>query len=160
MSGLLLGGLVSLALCGIAGAWGYYKFVRLERRTRQAERLGELGMLTAGLAHEIKNPLSTLQLNLQLLREQLDDRISGLDDLIGLPAAAAGDLEERRKVLARMIRRLDGVTNEAGRLREILDGFLRYAGRIEAQPQPVDLARLAVDLDLAAMSLGNASRDG
>ena len=48
------------------------RFVILERRTRQAERLAELGTLTGGLAHEIKNPLSTVQLNLQLLREDLN----------------------------------------------------------------------------------------
>ena len=30
-----------------------------ERRARDAERLAVLGSMTAGLAHEIKNPLST-----------------------------------------------------------------------------------------------------
>ena len=31
-----------------------------ERRARDAERLAELGSMTGGLAHEIKNPLSTI----------------------------------------------------------------------------------------------------
>ena len=52
--------------------WFYRRVVALERRAVQAERLAELGTLTGGLAHEIKNPLSTVQLNLQLLREDLD----------------------------------------------------------------------------------------
>ena len=46
---------------------------RLEERARAAERLAELGTLTGGLAHEIKNPLSTLGLNVQLVQEDLSD---------------------------------------------------------------------------------------
>ena len=38
-----------------------------QRRARDAQRLAELGSMTAGLAHEIKNPLSTIGLNAQLL---------------------------------------------------------------------------------------------
>jgi signal transduction histidine kinase len=66
----LLGGWVSaLMLGGVGAVIAYRRFVRLQQRTRQAERLAELGTLTGGLAHEIKNPLSTVQLNLQLLGE-------------------------------------------------------------------------------------------
>ncbi len=42
-----------------------------ERRARDAERLAELGAMTGGLAHEIKNPLSTIGLNAQLLGEAI-----------------------------------------------------------------------------------------
>ncbi len=138
--GLIVGAAVTLAAAGIGAIFVVCKFVQLERRTARAERLGELGMLTAGLAHEIKNPLSTLQLNLQLLSEQLDDRM----DRLAVPRS--DELEERKKVLGRMRRRLDGVTKEAGRLREILDGFLRYAGRIEPERKPTPLAEVAEDL--------------
>src|SRR6516225_7024609 len=46
--------------------------IRLETRAQSAQRLAELGTLTGGLAHEIKNPLSTVLLNLQLLQEDLN----------------------------------------------------------------------------------------
>ena len=36
-----------------------------ERRARASERLADLGAMTGGLAHEIKNPLSTIGLNAQ-----------------------------------------------------------------------------------------------
>src|SRR5690606_26966195 len=112
------------------------QMVQLERRTAESERLAELGMLTGGLAHEIKNPLSTLQLNLQLLREDLEKRVR-----------AAGDTEAAQKSPdARMLRRLSSVSSEAGRLREILDDFLRYAGRIEPELRPVDLQSLAEEM--------------
>jgi signal transduction histidine kinase len=123
--GLLLG----LVGCGIAAAgvavWVYRRFILLQRRTRQAERLAELGTLTGGLAHEIKNPLSTVQLNLQLLQE---------------------DLDPRNPAYARVVNRLNTVQRETSRLKDILDDFLRYAGKLELQLQPVDLHDLLIEL--------------
>lgn len=124
-TGLLLGLLSSLALGSLAAVVAYRRIVRLQRRARHAERLAELGTLTGGLAHEIKNPLSTVQLNLQLLREDLDP-----DD----PAHA------------RVVRRLDTVQKETSRLRDILDDFLRYAGKLELHKQPVDVNNLLEEL--------------
>ena len=48
-----------------------------ERRAAAAQRLAELGAMTSGLAHEIKNPLSTIGLNAQLLAEGVDELASG-----------------------------------------------------------------------------------
>ncbi len=44
-----------------------------QRRARAAERMAELGAMTGGLAHEIKNPLSTIGLNAQLLGEAIGE---------------------------------------------------------------------------------------
>ena len=92
-----------------------------ERRARQAEHLAYVGTLTAGLAHEIRNPLSTLNLNLQLLREDLDR-----------PGSPAVD--------PRLLRKLDTLEQEARRLQKILDDFLKLAGKQEVrlQVQPVN----------------------
>jgi signal transduction histidine kinase len=116
--GLLVGCLSSLVLAAAVAVAAYRRIDRLQRRARQAERLAELGTLTGGLAHEIKNPLSTIQLNLQLLREDLPD---------GEPFSA------------RIINRLTTVQKEASRLRDILDDFLRFAGKMELDRKPVDL---------------------
>jgi PAS domain S-box-containing protein len=48
--------------------------MQLERQLRQADKLAALGTLSAGLAHEIKNPLSAVGLNLHLLVEELTER--------------------------------------------------------------------------------------
>lgn len=125
LAGLLVGLLVTAAVGAVAAVVAYRRIDRLQRRTRQAERLAELGTLTGGLAHEIKNPLSTVQLNLQLLREDLDP-----DD----------------PNHARMHRRLETVQKETSRLRDIVDDFLRYAGRIELHKQPVDVNAMLEDL--------------
>lgn len=138
---LLLGILLGSAMTVIVGLVLWMRLsrqvVQLERRTAESERLAELGMLTGGLAHEIKNPLSTLQLNLQLLREDLEERVG---------AAATGSEGGHNSPDARMLRRLCSVSNEAGRLREILDDFLRYAGRVEPELQVVDLHSLAEEM--------------
>ncbi len=123
--GVLAGVGVSLLLAIAGGMAAYRRFVLLQRRARHAERLAELGTLTGGLAHEIKNPLSTVQLNLQLLREDLSPDDPGY---------------------SRLTSRLDTITKETSRLREILDDFLRYAGRLELDRKPTELNHLLDEL--------------
>lgn len=88
--------------------------------------LAELSQIVGGLAHEIKNPLSTINLNLKLLGEDL---------------ARYRDEEHLR-----LARRLQSVQGEAERLRQILDDFLHYAGRHELTLADVDLRDIVSDL--------------
>jgi signal transduction histidine kinase len=48
-------------------------------RVARLNQLAEMGKLAAGLAHELKNPLSTLKLNLQLLEENVEICRLGVD---------------------------------------------------------------------------------
>ena len=107
----------------------------LERRAQSAERLAELGTLTGGLAHEIKNPLSTINLNVQLLQEDLREIVRDL------PADAP--VTER---LARTQRRIDSLTREIQRLKDILDDFLRFAGRVKLDLHPTDINAMVSEL--------------
>jgi signal transduction histidine kinase len=122
---LVLGALVCAVIAAAVGAVFYRRVLALQERTRQAERLAELGTLTGGLAHEIKNPLSTVQLNLQLLSE---------------------DVTPDHPAYSRLANRLKTVTQETARLRETLEDFLRYAGRMELDRKPVDLNELVEEL--------------
>ena len=108
---------------------------RLEQRARSAERLAELGTLTSGLAHEIKNPLSTVGLNMQLIQEDLTDLTHD---------AHPGALPDDR--LNRLQRRFESLKGETGRLREILEDFLRFAGRIQLDCAEIDLGALIAEL--------------
>ena len=114
-----------MAIASVGALALYRRLLRSERRARRAERLAELGALTGGLAHELKNPLSTIQLNLQLLQE---------------------DLSPQNPSYQRLMNRLTLVHRETGRLRDILDDFLRYAGKMEVDLKPVDLNALLDEL--------------
>ena len=89
----------------------------LQLRTRRAERMASLGMMAAGLAHEIRNPLNAAHLQLTLLQRRLG-RTSGADVQGALEASAL-------------------VQSEMSRLAGLVDEFLQFA-----RPQPLRLARI------------------
>lgn len=83
-------------------------------------RLAFLGTLASGLAHEIKNPLSAMSINLQMLREDLDGSDQSRDQ--------------------RLLKRVAVLEKEVARLEEILDGFLKFARGYQLKPvrQPLN----------------------
>jgi signal transduction histidine kinase len=88
-----------------------------EERLRQADRLTALGRLSAGLAHEIRNPLGSIR---------------GAAEILNDPETPAAQREEFGRVLIAETERLDGV----------LSNFLDYARaqRAGADGGPCDLA--------------------
>ncbi|MEI7768228.1 MAG: ATP-binding protein [Phycisphaerae bacterium] len=90
---------------------------RIKQREARLNQLAEMGNVAAGLAHELKNPLSTLKLNLQLLEE----------DLAQLPDSEG--YQTRVGILKR----------EADRILRTINDFLRYAGRMEIHRVPTGL---------------------
>ena len=88
-------------------------------------QLEELGKLTGGLAHEIKNPLSTIKVNLKLISED----------------ATSADVDS-----ARWLRKIAVVQKETDRLEQILDDFLRYIGKSELQRSLVDINELVAEM--------------
>ena len=93
---------------------------RLEAQAAEAERLAYLGTLAAGLAHEIRNPLNSLSLNMQMLEEDL---------------ASPQAVSSQKKLLT--ITR-----SEISRLERLVSDFLSYA-----RPRPMRLRTVpAADL--------------
>jgi signal transduction histidine kinase len=87
--------------------------------------LAFLGALAGGLVHEIRNPLSTLNLNLQLMEEEWE-----------------GSEDTRAQ---RTLDRIHVLRREVLRLEEILDDFLRYAGMRRLDVAEVDLNRVLTE---------------
>jgi signal transduction histidine kinase len=82
------------------------------------DRYTEITRLSGGLAHEIKNPLSTIRLNIELLAEDLDE----IDSPQG----------------RRALRKIEIVKRECRRLEELLNDFLNFAGAHRLDLQPSD----------------------
>ncbi len=126
--GLAVGGAVSTLFSRANSRKQIVRVRRAERRARSAERLAELGSMTSGLAHEIKNPLSTIRLNIQLLAESL------------------AELEIEQDDRARLGRRVDALQREIERLKDILTDFLDFAGEKKLDPSPTDLNAMVGEL--------------
>ena len=97
-------------------------------KNKQPKQLEELSRLTGELAHEIKNPLSTIKINLKLTAEELEAS------------------EKNDHSLSRALRKLSVIQKEADRLEQILDGFLRYIDRGELQPENADINEIIGDM--------------
>ncbi|MHC4477824.1 MAG: sensor histidine kinase [Planctomycetota bacterium] len=102
------------------------------------KQLEELSKLTGGLAHEIKNPLSTIKVNLKLIGEDLEESAGGE------PSNSRGD--KRDPGLGRALRKIAVVQQETDRLEQILGGFLRYVDRTQLQTVSADINELISDM--------------
>jgi len=96
-------------------------------RDRHVQELEELAKLTGQLAHEIKNPLSTIKVNLKLITEEL----------------TPDGYEQRFK---RALTKTTVIQKELDRLERILDSFLRYVTRTELQLAETDINELVSDM--------------
>jgi len=144
IAGSVAGGVVVAALARWQIRRSLARALDAEKRAQSAERFAEIGAMTSGLAHEIKNPLSTIGLNAQLLSEAIDD----------LPSDRAAPADERQ----RLTRRVASLRREVERLRGILTDFLTYAGEVRLDQKPADLNQL-VD-ELADFYTPQAQRQG
>jgi signal transduction histidine kinase len=90
---------------------------RMETQLIRAGRLGALGELTAGIAHEIKNPLHALKGTAEILRDAIPD-----------------DAPERRMLTLHLA--------EIDRLGQTADRFLSFARPLRADRRPLDLREL------------------
>ena len=88
---------------------------RLELQAAEAERMAYIGTLASGLAHEIRNPLNSLNLNMQLLEEEIEE------------IQARGSMPTGKRLLS--ITR-----SELSRLERLVTDFLAYA-----KPRPLEI---------------------
>ena len=101
---------------------GYVIYSRLSRQTalaerqaQEAEQMAYVGTLASGLAHEIRSPLNSLNLNMQMLQEEMAT-------------------DERRRTAGSSDRLVAITRSEVGRLERLVSDFLSYA-----RPADLDL---------------------
>jgi signal transduction histidine kinase len=97
-----------------------------ELTQRFRAQYAEISQLAGGLAHEIRNPLSTLSLNLDLLAEDFQNPETSRD--------------------RRALQRVERLRHEVGRLQGIVESFLRFARVQDLKFEPTDLNAIAEEL--------------
>jgi signal transduction histidine kinase len=107
---------IVLLISAFVGVWLLMRRAQaLEVQAAEAERMAYIGTLASGLAHEIRNPLNSLNLNMQMLEEEIDEHGS----------APTG-------------KRLLSITrSEISRLERLVTDFLAYA-----KPRPLELEEI------------------
>lgn len=88
--------------------------VEAEKRIRESERLAHIGKLTTSLAHEIRNPLSSVKMNSQIILK--NKQFDGNDK-----------------------RRMEIIVHEISRLEKILDEMLDFARPVKLNLEPVPI---------------------
>ena len=97
-----------------------------EQQTQLRSQLNEVSQLAGGLAHEIRNPISTMLLTLDLLAEEFQKPETPRDQ--------------------RVQKRIERVRREAQRLQQILEDFLRLARLRNMNLEPTDLNSVVDDI--------------
>lgn len=89
---------------------------QIEDRLRHAERLAALGRLVAGVAHEVRNPLATIRLRVQMCQQEATD----------------SSVLESCRVALQEIERMNGMVNR----------LLSFSQPVQLHAEPTDLSAL------------------
>jgi len=91
--------------------------IETEKRIRESERLAHIGKLTTSLAHEIRNPLSSVKMNSQIILKN---------------TALDGNDKRRMEIVVSEISRLEGILNE----------MLDFARPVKLKFEPVTISHV------------------
>jgi len=93
----------------------YESFQKFESQWDLSKKLADLGRITSGIAHEVKNPLNAMVIHLEILRSKLE--------------SGKGDHTPQLEILDSEIKRLD----------RVVQTFLNFTRPVEVHLQPIDL---------------------
>ncbi|MBI1874982.1 MAG: HAMP domain-containing protein [Acidobacteria bacterium] len=122
---------------------------RVQSTIAYSRKLVALGRLSAGVAHEVKNPLNAMTIHLELLKQKLRGFASGggaggpTGAAYATASGAAAGVETCQAVdVSSAMEHLTVIANEIRRLDQVMQGFLKFTRPEDLRLQPMALQTL------------------
>ena len=119
---------------------------RVQSTIAYSRKLVALGRLTAGIAHEVKNPLNAMMIHLELLRTKIKSGVlSALPQPVvasGVGLGLGGAEQASDPAVQGSLQHVEVIESAVRRLDEVVQGFLKFTRPEDLQLQPVSIGAL------------------